>query len=93
MANNLAVDTMRMMALLLLLLRANLITRRLRVEIISVSSVYSLLLRPAIAAAAAADTDALATTIGQAYCCSTLCLKKTSPMFLAITRESIVGFS
>jgi len=25
------------------------------------------------------------------YC--TLCLKKTSPMFLAITRESIVGFS
>jgi len=24
---------------------------------------------------------------------STLCLKKTSPMFLAITRESIVGFS
>ena len=24
---------------------------------------------------------------------STLCLKKTSPIFLAITRESIVGFS
>ena len=26
-------------------------------------------------------------------CFSTLCLKKTSPMFLAITRESIVEFS
>jgi len=25
--------------------------------------------------------------------CSTLCLKRTSPMFLAITRESIIGFS
>ena len=28
-----------------------------------------------------------------ALCVYTVCLKKTSPTFLAVTRESIVGFS
>jgi len=43
-----------------------------------------------------ADKDSKVTycrTIRLVFVCTTLCLKKTSPMFLAITRECIVGFS